>query len=343
MVIQRQKHDLVLGTHGRGFWILDQIDVLRELNADIDRNRPHVFSARPGLQINRFDRGKRNQGDSYYRAPNPPDGVILDYWVPPHELATESSGEESDDNPETSVQLEVLDSSGRRVRRVPLVGQESAMGLHRWIWDMRHETTYIDAENPDRNVDGPRVLPGRYQVKLLVREDSDSTTVEISTDPAMPLANADREYRHRFLVAAARTLGLARSATGAAESVSEFLSNARESTLLADSAPEDLHKHIAELNDSTSSLARQLAGVERTVSAVYSNVERSTALPTQDQENAARWATRELDELYSSLRRLANEELPALSSALMDVGAPAFPGFAMVLPSVNVPQFPPRP
>jgi hypothetical protein len=292
--------------------------------------------------MNRFDRGKRNQGDSYYRAPNPPDGVILDYWIPPTNQEAESSRDESESHHDTTIRLEILDSSGRGVRRVPLIGQESATGLHRWIWDTRHEATYIDAEDPSRNVDGPRSLPGRYQVRLSVEEATASTAVEIAADPAMSLANADREYRLQFQLASGKTLGLARSATVAAEHVSEFLSNAKESLLLADSAPGGLRAHVAELSDSASSLARQLAELERAISGVYSNVERSTALPTQDQELSARWANGQLDEMYDSLRHLANEELPALSSALMDAGAPAFPGGTMLLPSGDVPQFPRR-
>jgi len=342
MVIQPKQHDLVLGTHGRGIWILDQIDVLRELSAGIDRNSPHIFAARPGLSLNRFDRGKRNQGDSYYRAPNPPDGVILDYWIPASSSSAESSGEETDSDSETRVRLEILDSNGDKVRRAPMNEQKSANGLYRWVWDMRHEATYVDAENEGRNVRGPKGLSGAYRAQLVVGADTATTTLEIVADPAISLATADREYRHSFQLAAAKTLGLARSVVGTAGSVTEWLNNAKESLKRADAAPEDLRDRLAELSDSTSSLARRLSSLERTISGVYGNVGRSTALPTQDQESAARWVTSELEEVYQTLRTTVNEDLPALSAALRQAGAPEFQGFGLILPSADLPRFPAR-
>jgi hypothetical protein len=137
-------------------------------------------------------------------------------------------------------------------------------------------------------------------------------------------------------------LGLARSATVTAESAAQFLENIKESLLLADAATENLRERVANSGDSTSSLTRQLTALERTVSGVYSNVQSSTALPTQDQEDAARWVTGRLEELYQQLRTLVNEELPALSRETMSAGGPAFSGSALVLPRADLPRFPER-
>ena len=310
MVIQPKQRDLVLGTHGRGFWVLDQIDVLRELSAGIDPNGAHIFSSRAGLQLNRFDRGKGNQGDAFYRAANPPDGVIVDYWIP----------EATDD-----ISLEVLDSSGGPVRRLVLDADGAKAGLHRLVWDMRHDPTYLDPENDGRNVEGPWVLPGGYEIRLTVTGETVSNAVAVLADPAMPLANADREQWHEFQLATAQTLGKARTSVASARETFSSLEEAQTALENTAGVPAALRERVDTLTDRASELLEELQEVERAVSGVHSNVRRSTALPTQDQKTGSTWAAQRLEELVERLRTLTEDELPTLAEELREAGAPWTP------------------
>ncbi|MFC1640158.1 WD40/YVTN/BNR-like repeat-containing protein [Gemmatimonadota bacterium] len=330
MVIQPQQRDLVLGTHGRGFWVLDQIDVLREMSDGIDPQRLHIFSSRAGLQLNRFDRGKGNQGDAFFRAANPPDGVIVDYWIPEvtAEESDEVEGGEVSDEPGSDpaqISLEVLDSSGGPVRRLVLEEEGSEGGLHRLVWDMRHDPTYLDPENDRRNVQGPWVVPGVYEIRLTVAGEAVTNEVRVLADPAMPLAKNDREYWHGFQLAAAQTLGKTRAAVASARETISTLDGAKTALEQTAGAPAALRERVDTLKDRASELVEELEEVERAASGVYSNVRRSTALPTQDQEAGGTWAAQRLEELVERLRTLMEEELPTLAEELREAGAPWTP------------------
>lgn len=192
-------NDLVVGTHGRGFWILDDISPLRQIDG---------FTA--GLQAGLFVPGKawRFRWNRWTDTPippdeptgqNPPDGAILYYWL----------GRE----PATPVSLEILDGDGRLVRRfssddVPepmLEGQQvpprwvrppetlsAERGMHRFVWDLRYERpkgvrlgypiSAIDGYTP-AEPRGPIALPGVYQVRLTVDGHTYVQPLRVDMDP----------------------------------------------------------------------------------------------------------------------------------------------------------------
>ncbi len=77
MVLHPRESDLVIGTHGRGFWILDDVGIFESLSEDVLKSTSHLKPLRPATQFHRFDRGRGNLGDQFFRAPNPPDGRPL--------------------------------------------------------------------------------------------------------------------------------------------------------------------------------------------------------------------------------------------------------------------------
>jgi len=180
LVIHPREHDLVIGTHGRGIWILDSIGGLRGLTPAALSASGAIFTPRPAMQIARWERGRSSWGDAYYAAPNPPDGAILDVYVNPR-----ASG---------PVWLEVFDRSGARVRRFDL---PNARGLHRVVWDMRAELAGAGAGRggdpaagqPGRGGGAGRgalVPPGTYDARLTVGSETFRTDVVIKPDPLAP-------------------------------------------------------------------------------------------------------------------------------------------------------------
>jgi photosystem II stability/assembly factor-like uncharacterized protein len=191
--------DLVVGTHGRGFWILDDITPLRQVSADALAKDAHLF--RPGLAT-------RVRFSMYTDTPlpvdeprslNPPDGVVLSY----HLRRTARD-----------VTLEILDARGAVVRRFvkgvnadpdpraqghwpdwwirpsPVLNGEP--GLHRFVWDLHHERpkapafSYPISAIPGRTVPeplGPWVSPGTYTVRLTVDGTSMTQPVRVRMDP----------------------------------------------------------------------------------------------------------------------------------------------------------------
>ena len=179
--------DLVVATSGRGLWILDQLAPIRAWSDEVAAADLHLFPPRPAVR--RIVAGGWSEEAA---APNPPRGAVVDYW-----LREAAAGE---------VTLEILDGSGRTVRRLSSVAEtppaapddpdqptkapepalSAAAGLHRAVWNLtwtgasRLEAARYDAGNP---TDGPRALPGTYTLRLRAGEREASAQLEVRPDP----------------------------------------------------------------------------------------------------------------------------------------------------------------
>ena len=192
--------DLVVGTHGRSIWILDDLTALREWSKDVEASTAHLFTARPAVRW-RYDGPISSQVKS--PGQNPPVGAVLQYWLK--------------DEPSGDVVLEILDEKGGLVRKLSsrkiepetppddpdAAEDENAKkalpkraGLQRAVWDLRHEgATKIRAAKIDSGdpAEGPMVLPGTYTLRLTVGGQSLTTPVEVRLDPRVTVSRADLE------------------------------------------------------------------------------------------------------------------------------------------------------
>jgi photosystem II stability/assembly factor-like uncharacterized protein len=191
--------DLVVGTHGRSFWILDDITPLRQMMADITRADVHLF--RP-QQAWRFRWNKGTDTPLPQEEPageNPPDGAIVHYVLGP--------------GTKGAVTLEILDAASTVVRRFsstdppePLVeGRNmpdywirphrpllSTPGLHRFVWDLHHERPAVASfsypisatyRNTARDPFGSWVIPGTYTVRLTANGRTLTQPLVVKMDP----------------------------------------------------------------------------------------------------------------------------------------------------------------
>ncbi len=160
MVIHPREGDLVVGTHGRGIWILDSIAGLRGLRPEVLSGPGAVVGARPGTLLTRFDRGRNAYGDSFFTAPNPAEGAYIDVYLNP---STSTTGT-----------LEIADANGQVIRRLDL---PSSRGLQRITWDMRQDAAGgvggagAVGGGGGRGRGGaqrPLVAPGTYEARLTI-------------------------------------------------------------------------------------------------------------------------------------------------------------------------------
>jgi hypothetical protein len=192
--------DLIVGTHGRGFWILDDIAPLREVSTDF-ASAPHLFGPASAYRVQRDTYTDTPLPPDEPAAANPPDGAPLDYYLP---------------STASKVTLEVLDVQGHVVRTfsstdkpeateeelqkqlIPLYwlrkfhALSTEMGMHRWIWDLhytaptstRHDypISAIPHDTPRMPL-GPNALPGNYKVRLTVDGKSFTQALTIKMDP----------------------------------------------------------------------------------------------------------------------------------------------------------------
>ena len=176
MVIHPRERDLVIGSHGRGIWILDSIRGLEALTGDAPSSSAVVVAARPGTQWTRFQRGRDAIGQTYFRAPNPEDGVYIDYRL----FTGAGDG-----------RLTIHNAAGELVRTLP-VPADPGVTLRRVVWDMRGAAVAGGGRGagaggaPGGGRGGGRgalVAPGTYQARLTVGGQTVTTTVEVRADP----------------------------------------------------------------------------------------------------------------------------------------------------------------
>lgn len=185
LTIQARDNDLVLGSHGRGVWILDRINALQELTPAVIGSDAHLFTIAPAHQI-RYTNLKAHAGDMVFRGENPPDGAIIDFWVA---------------KTDTVVDLTVHDAQGQLVQRIPPTRGRGVMrGVNRAVWNLRHADLpargagFGEDEGPARGaLSGPYVAPGTYTVRLASGGKTVEQRVEVREDPRIDVTTAERQ------------------------------------------------------------------------------------------------------------------------------------------------------
>lgn len=247
--------DLVVGTHGRSFWILDNVTSLRQMASQKQSSavlyKPQTtYRVRWNLWTDTPLPQEEPAGE------NPPDGAMLEYFLP--------AGAKN-------VSLEIMDAKGSLVRRyastdtlyktgnlnIPLYWVRpqqilsAAKGAHRWLWDMRYAPLNVPASYPIsaiyRNTapaeTAPFVMPGTYAVKLIVDGKIYSQPLTIKMDPRVKTALKSLQAQHDFSVQVYETRQqLQRLLNEIAEARKNGLNSAKERSLalLLAPAPERL-------------------------------------------------------------------------------------------------------
>jgi hypothetical protein len=180
LAIHPRDNDLVLATHGRGIWILDDISSLQQLTPAVLSEAAHLFVPRPAETI-RYVNPKAHEGDMVFHGANPPAGALVDYY-----LQRDPGGE---------VTLAVRDATGAAVASLQ---PSRKAGLNRVVWNLRYDTlppASGDEESGGRTtaVPGPLVVPGEYTVRLTAGGRTYDQPLRVLEDPRVQVPAADRK------------------------------------------------------------------------------------------------------------------------------------------------------
>jgi hypothetical protein len=187
------RDDLIVGTHGRGFWTIDNITPLRQISDDVAKANAYLFEpADAYLLTPGNDNGTPMPRDEPI-AENPPFGAVIDYYLkanasgplkieivdPAGDVIREYS---SEDKPQP-VNLETLNIPAYWVRTPESLS--TAAGMHRWIWDLRPTPAPRPAGGGGFGVRGGAafVLPGSYTIRLTAGGKSYSQRLLVRADP----------------------------------------------------------------------------------------------------------------------------------------------------------------
>ncbi|HZQ92797.1 MAG TPA: hypothetical protein VFA60_13460 [Terriglobales bacterium] len=180
----KDRHDLIVATHGRGLFVLDNIVPLEEQDKIAANTNLHVFTTLPARRWQNWNRGGFNSSATP-PAPNPPPGVVVQYWL---KSALETTPEMRRRR-QTPVKITVTDAAGQKVRT--FYGTANA-GFNRVSWDMTYDgATRLDFQQQQESEfeaeffprSGPPVVPGSFKITVSVGNDSQTTVAETRPDP----------------------------------------------------------------------------------------------------------------------------------------------------------------
>ena len=179
IAIHPRDNDLILATHGRGVWILDDITPLEEMTPAILNEPLHLFTVRPATEWRFFD-NKGVVGNKLQTSPNPPYGAIFQYYMKTAEEA----------------KIQVLDKNNAVVRELKA---PKGSGLQRIAWDLRYAPPFAPPEGAQLfffgSARGPFVSPGEYTVAITAAGQTVRKKFTVEDDPRIQIAPADREPR----------------------------------------------------------------------------------------------------------------------------------------------------
>ncbi len=264
ITIQQRDNDLVLASHGRGVWILDNITALQQLTPRVAASDAFLFGVEPAAQV-RYTNLKAHAGDMIFRGENPPNGATVDYWL---------------GDPTATVAITIHDASGRQVASVT---PTLARGINRVVWNLRGADLPIrgggfedDDEAPaGANVPGPYVMPGTYTARLVANGRTFEQKVEVREDPRLTVSATDRK-----------------AWTDAMNAVADML---RRAAPLNDRAQKLAGADTADVKRQTRELVSRLRGL-------YSEMGRWTGIPTKDQQSQATFYGDMLARLESTMK-----------------------------------------
>ncbi len=193
LLIEPRSGDLVVATHGRSVFILDDASPLAEWSPDVATERAHLFSIRPATIFN-YWKNTSYQGQAAYAGENPAFGALLTYYL----------GEAA-----PGARITVRDARGDVVRTMKVAGDAGV--IHRVAWDLRRGVPIEQPPEPRSQalpapahplgLRGPFVSPGRYQVTLEASGVRSTQSVVVRPDPLMPmLTQEDYAARERWSV-----------------------------------------------------------------------------------------------------------------------------------------------
>jgi photosystem II stability/assembly factor-like uncharacterized protein len=342
--------DLIVATHGRSFWILDDITPLRQIADAAAHSDAYLFKPALAYRVRRSTNTDTPLPPDEPAGQNPPDGAIIDYC-----LGQAAPG---------PVTLEILDADGKIARRYsstdkPEVTAEELKktlavplhwvrmpkilsvdgGMHRFVWDLHYAApksaryeypiSAVPHDTP-RLPQGPTALPGQYTVRLTAAGQTYSAPLTVKLDPRAKASSADLQEQFQLATRLAAMMDGSYKAVGEARPLLDELqklSKQQAGGPLAEPLNTLLKKVTALVGGAGGSFAPPspevtLSRVSGEVAALYGQIEAADAGPTSSQTSAAVEVANQFSDVLARWNAVKNTDIPALNHQLSSSGLP---------------------
>ena len=338
--------DLIVATHGRSFWVLDDIGPLREFAGNASHKEVTLLKPAPAVRLRRSTGTDTPIPPDEPTGRNPPEGAVVDYYFPQAVKGT--------------VAIEILDSHGIVVRRAASTDAAgfseeerarelipaywirqsktftTAPGMHRFIWDLHYATpraakrnfpiSAVPADTPQEPL-GPLAIPGMYRVRLQVGNRQWEQPLTVKPDPRAGIGQQD--YAAQLTLAQ----GLAEALDASTAKLLQVKSLRKQLKSLSLS-PNAITVRIKALDQQLEALLESAAtapdsvvhrGLERVngdIASLYEQVDGADAAPTQAQRSAAERLSKDWQSIAASAAKTWQVDLAALNQVLTKAHLP---------------------
>ena len=309
IVVHPRDSDLILATHGRGIWVIDDISPLRALDPDLMTQEAAFLPTPPAVQWMEAQ-GGWPQGDNSYTGPSRPDEAFIPYYQRTRHIFGD-------------LKIEILDAQDKLVDSV---ATNRHRGVNRATWSMHLKPPVVPpaASALFAAAFGPRVIPGTYTVRMTKGDKVYTTQLNVVLDPRAKFTLEDRKAQFDLAMKLSEMLNHMSWAVAAIVDVRDATSQ-RAASL----RPNDpLRQQLQSLGDSADSLRKKIVatkeggavtGEERLrefLGGLYGDVNGYEGRPTDSQVARSDVLARELEDVIREFTNLTNQRLPAINRQL---------------------------
>ncbi len=321
-------NDLVIGTHGRSIYVLDDITPLQQVNSEVLEKLAHLFEPPPAWRYS-SRMARYGRGDRPLVAPNPPYGALITYYL-------------KEQPKEGRARIQILDAQGKVLRELTRIPQEP--GIHRVEWDLRirFDLTEPEEEPQEQTPEaqrratpmGPQVLPGTYTVRLIVGEFQIEQPLTVKLEPALEPYSLAMKAGYQFALEAWEMLDklnrAMRTLTGVEDQLTRMRQTARTMNMrLPKEVNETLDQHLKTIADLKAQVDNPFTGLAYArgprlrgrLNSVYSMMGSNTG-PTHAQIAYFNEVKEEFEGVYGTIRDYLTQQVPALNEQLKSHGLP---------------------
>ncbi|MEX2425481.1 MAG: glycosyl hydrolase [Thermomicrobiaceae bacterium] len=353
--------DLVAATHGRAFWILDDVSPLRQMQDEIVSKKAHLFQPRDTYKYRFYGRAFGASDDpedlnfmmngpvtiSYKvkkdatgqdqrvfldAGHNPPDGVIVHFYL--------------SEKPEDEVTLSFLDADGSEINSYSSKSEEAPWtpkkpGANRFVWNLRGKgATPLESDGAkDRRIQRaeeavpPRVTPGDYQVKLTVGDETMTESFKILRDPRLKASDDDLKAQFHMKLGIRDLVSSTNEAINQIRSIRDQVEQWAKRADAGDD-PEGVRSAAEEVKEKLTGVEGELtqldAGkaqpgeskIREKLLALTTMIDESDAKPTQGAEEVYKLLGEQLDTQKARLAQLVSEDVKAFTDRVSNANVP---------------------
>jgi photosystem II stability/assembly factor-like uncharacterized protein len=342
--------EMVVATHGRSFWILDDLTPLYQLADELEGAPAHLFAPRPTVRLRRYTgfggdpvRGMVNYGHAdtsitlhdvverpngttgaklLTAGANPPDGVVVHYY-----LREKPAGEVTLTFLDGEEEIRRYSSADEKTPRPPV-----SPGVNRFVWNLRYpgarKATGEDLQTWDRT-DGPLVVPGTYQVRLTVDGETQTREFEVQPDPRIETSAEDlvaqRDMMLQIRDSLSRTNETLNAIDGLLAQVAVWEKRTDDPAICDAAAAitatvRELRPKLIDVNMKQSQLWP--SGLHEKLNALFDSVDGADYAPPRQAREVFAAYTAQLDEIVARLEEIDRTEVAALNQAIQAAGLP---------------------